>query len=232
MLTAHSGSDGTEDNSLAFVRHALQLGVDCLEVDVRMDDGGKLVMAHDERISAPSLSDAFALLREANGTHINCDLKTPGLEWPVWCLATQCGVQHRLIYSGDVSADAFVRYPVMRDGVEWFYNLELRFPPHRIARGLSEENLDPAEMAFELKRTLRKTGASCLNLNWQLRCTAFWDALRQAEIPLSVWTPDNPELIRSLLQENVHNITTRNAQSAVLLRDEIADRCRYPAFIQ
>lgn len=33
MITAHSGADGTKENSLEFVAYAMQTGADALEVD-------------------------------------------------------------------------------------------------------------------------------------------------------------------------------------------------------
>lgn len=46
-ITAHSGCDGTPDNSLEFVRHALQTNADALEVDVRKTKDGILAISHD-----------------------------------------------------------------------------------------------------------------------------------------------------------------------------------------
>ena len=37
LITAHSGADGTPDNSMEFVRYALTRQADVLEVDVRME---------------------------------------------------------------------------------------------------------------------------------------------------------------------------------------------------
>ncbi len=48
MITAHSGCDGTEDNSLDFIRYALDSDAGCLEVDVRKVWIVDLVLAHDE----------------------------------------------------------------------------------------------------------------------------------------------------------------------------------------
>lgn len=42
MITAHSGADGTKENSLEFVAYAMQTGADALEVDVRMGENGIL----------------------------------------------------------------------------------------------------------------------------------------------------------------------------------------------
>ena len=42
LITAHSGADGTPDNSMEFVRYALTLPVDAFEVDVRRCADGTL----------------------------------------------------------------------------------------------------------------------------------------------------------------------------------------------
>lgn len=48
MITAHSGADGTKENSLEFVAYAMQTGADALEVDVRMGENGILILSHDK----------------------------------------------------------------------------------------------------------------------------------------------------------------------------------------
>jgi len=220
MLTAHSGCNGTPDNSLAFLAYALALPVDALEVDVRRLPDGTLVLAHDEEVEdAPRLADAMTLLARVPGMRINCDMKMPGLEQPVWALAQAHGVSDRLVYSGMVSAAAMAADPSMRHAVMWFYNLELRFP--RIEETLQacvSDNRPVEALADEMLRTLHAAGATCLNLNWRLRETPLWQALQDKGIPLSVWTPDNPDLIRQLLDEGVRNITTRNARCAAEIR--------------
>ena len=47
QITAHSGSDGTPDNSLACVRYALSTDADAFEVDVRRLSDGTLALGHD-----------------------------------------------------------------------------------------------------------------------------------------------------------------------------------------
>ena len=48
LITAHSGSDGTPDNSLACVEYALSTDADAFEVDVRRLADGTLALGHDE----------------------------------------------------------------------------------------------------------------------------------------------------------------------------------------
>jgi len=87
LITAHSGCDGTPDNSLEFISHALRSGADALEVDVRAAQDGTLYLSHDRTDAAcPKLSQAFPMLR-SRPMRINCDLKQPGLEEAVLALA-------------------------------------------------------------------------------------------------------------------------------------------------
>ena len=104
-ITAHSGCDGTPDNSMEFVRYALASEGNCLEADIRRNRDGELILSHDETAEeAVRLGQVFELLKEKPEKRINCDLKTPGLEIPVYQLAKEYGVEGQLIYSGTVSS--------------------------------------------------------------------------------------------------------------------------------
>ena len=99
MITAHSGADGTPDNSLVFVRHALTLPVDALEVDVRRGADGAPALGHDAAGSdAPRLDEVFALVQAHPSMQINCDLKEPGLEETVYRLALSHGLGGRVVF--------------------------------------------------------------------------------------------------------------------------------------
>jgi len=76
MITAHSGADGTKENSLEFVAYAMQTGADALEVDVRMGENGILILSHDKTDEdAVRLADVFRMMGKYPGMRINCDLK-------------------------------------------------------------------------------------------------------------------------------------------------------------
>lgn len=81
LITAHSGSDGTPDNSLACVRYAISTAADAFEVDVRRLADGTLALGHDAADhTAPTLREVLALAAAKPGVRINCDLKERGLE--------------------------------------------------------------------------------------------------------------------------------------------------------
>ena len=94
LITAHSGSDGTPDNSLACVRYALSTAADAFEVDVRRLADGTLALGHDAADhTAPTLREVLALAAAKPGVRINCDLKERGLE-PASGFASTYQLQH------------------------------------------------------------------------------------------------------------------------------------------
>ena len=102
MITAHSGADGTKENSLEFVAYAMQTGADALEVDVRMGENGILILSHDKTDEdAVRLADVFRMMGKYPGMRINCDLKECGLEVAVRQLALISGLKtEQILYSG------------------------------------------------------------------------------------------------------------------------------------
>ena len=92
FITAHSGADGTCDNSMEFVQYALTTSADVLELDVRQDKDHNLIIAHDETDGeAVSLVGVFSAMKDHPEMRMNCDLKEYGLELPVLKLAENVG---------------------------------------------------------------------------------------------------------------------------------------------
>ena len=171
LITAHSGCDGTPDNSLEFISHALRSGADALEVDVRAAQDGTLYLSHDRTDAAcPKLSQAFQMLR-SSPMRINCDLKQPGLEEAVLALAASQGVAGQLLFSGDVSTERMRRDPEVRS--RSLLNIQSIFPGEG---GLSlEQHLE------ELVRACRACGAAVINVSYETCTPLVLERLREEE---------------------------------------------------
>ncbi len=207
LLTAHSGCDNTPDNSMAFVRYALTLPVDCFEVDIRRGKTGALILAHDESGGGTPLQEAFVALSGHPRMKINCDLKEPGLESAVYACAEEMGVADRLVFSGTVQKCDVIQK------VDWYLNIELLFP------GISAfSDIAPAEALSRVESGMRETGAVCLNTHYSIVETPLYAMLAARGIPLSLWTPSEEPLLRRFLADGVANITTRAAKRACDLR--------------
>ncbi len=214
-LTAHSGCDSTKDNSMAFLQYAMGLEVDCIEVDVRQDAAGILILSHDEGPADAYLADAFAMLSGRHGMKINCDLKEDGLENRVYALAREFEVQEQLVFSGCVSAEAAEQNPRLFMHADWFLNIENLFPHVKTLYQAGEADTDTViHIADGLERFINAYAVRCLNTHYFIVHTPLYAELMMRDIPLSLWTPDDERLICRLLADGVFNITTRNAKRA------------------
>ncbi len=219
LLTAHSGCDGTHDNSLEYIYYALALEADCLELDIRKDQSGALVLAHDDGPARAMLADAFLQLTNHPEKKLNCDLKQEGLELETYALARQMGADGQIVFSGTVSGAVAGAKPDIFQLVPWFVNIELLFPQIK-ALGLTEavKALGAIPMADTIQAFIRDNGARCLNAHHSIAKTPLYPELMARGVSLSLWTPDDEQAIRGFLADGVYNITTRNAKRACEIR--------------
>jgi glycerophosphoryl diester phosphodiesterase len=204
-----------KDNSMEFVSYALGLAVDAIEVDVRRGFGGTLVLAHDDGPASVTLFDVLSAMKDHPDKRLNCDLKQAGLELDVWRLARQTGTDRQILFSGTVSGGAARAEPEIFKHADWFVNIELLFPKLK-ALGLAEAIgvLGPDYMACKLQEFMAGSGARCVNAHHSIASTPLYPELRNRQIPISVWTPDDVQTIRRFMEDGVYNITTRNAKRA------------------
>ena len=218
IITAHSGCDGTKDNSLEFIIHALASEADCLEVDVRNDKDGCLFLSHDgEAGEYVKLEEAFALLKEKPEKKINCDLKVKGLEIPVYRLALQFHVEKQLIYSGDVDIAGLADSKKEFEEAELFLNIENLYP--EVYREIGEE------IWFQkLENAIREAGklpVSSINAEYHILTDKVLNFLKENGLGCSAWTVNDGDAIRYFLTENIANITTRNLKEALKIKKEM-----------
>ncbi len=213
LLTAHSGCDGTQDNSMAYVDYALSLDVNCIEVDIRMDKHGVLILSHDEGPGHAQLDQAFSALKGHPEKRINCDFKQADLEQDVWALAQKMDVERQLVFSGTVSEAIAKTEPDIFHYVQWFVNIELLFPQIK-TMGLADavNALGYMCMADKLQKYISDTGACCINTHHSIARTPLYQELLNRKVNISVWTPDDEDAVKDFVHDGVYNITTRNAR--------------------
>ncbi|MDO4489854.1 MAG: CehA/McbA family metallohydrolase [Lachnospiraceae bacterium] len=206
-LTAHSGADGTPDNSLAFVRYALTTEADALELDVRRDEKtGILQLGHDDlKKDAVSLEEAFSLVKTHPSMKVNCDLKEPGLERAVLALARQCQVTDRIIFSGTVDPLEIEDPEFRRDRVYW--NIDEQVPNlYERCREDYDYRLIAAEMMCD---RMDQVGVDTINIYYGLVDKEFLKAVMKRGKRVSVWTVNDMGKLTWLFNQRVRNITTR-----------------------
>lgn len=90
IITAHSGCEGTPDNSLEHIRAAISSGAECFEIDINASPDGTLYLTHDQPDSydgIPLFEECLKLAAEDGKICVNCDVKSEWLKAPVIALA-------------------------------------------------------------------------------------------------------------------------------------------------
>ena len=204
MITAHSGCDGTEMNTMEYLKYAVSIPVDALEIDVRRSEDGALVLGHGpaEGSAQLPLETAFRFLSD-KVVKINCDMKEAGLSNDILDCARRCAVEtRRIIFTGVID-----EHMTRQTDAQVFVNAEELIP------GLDDSPLRPESVAALIRRC-REAGYSTVNIDYRQCDDAMIQMLRKAGIGLSVWTVDDPEKIRAFMNEGVRNITTNLVKEA------------------
>lgn len=189
LITAHSGSDGTPDNSMEFVNYALGTAVDALEIDVRQAADGTLIISHDE-----------------TG------------EEAVNELAVSCGLaEGQILFSGSVKLRE-ERSGLPWEAVEVFWNVEECISDIYVCEAGGEREKITAEMARKLAVEAARSGYSVININEKYLNEAVLETIKSHHMGISAWTVNEPDRISQRLKLGVHNITTRRPAEALKLR--------------
>ena len=226
LITAHSGCEGTPDNSIASIERGIALGADCVEIDIRLDAQGKLWLTHDLPALFSGLTpveDAFALIQKS-GIAVNCDLKEYGALLPTMKLAEKYGIgPDRLIFSGSVDTALLEVNPEIARRSQIFLNSE------ELVKDLSKKDApDRAgqtayllENADAAAKRLWHLGAKALNAPYKYMPEALIGMLRERNVALSLWTLNEEAPLREFMRKDLLNITTRYASMALAIRKEM-----------
>ena len=250
MITAHSGCEGTETDSMESIDAALRCGADAVEVDVRMDRAGVLRISHnalspEEYQKKNTLREVFEKVNRTN-LILNCDLKEQAVLYRTLEEAERFGFpKERLILSGCTGLEQLVRDPDLTRRSRVFLNIEevLKFVylhreqelnMDRVMLLLSDPWVVLKENGGEIRevwiedtvRCYQMLRAEAANLPKWLLGSKLVSALSEAGIALSVWTVNEIELVRACLDTEVRNITTRNVDLAVKIVNTFSGETR------
>ncbi len=243
MITAHSGCEDTEIDSLESVEAAAACGVDAIEIDVRADSKGVLRISHNE-VSQQEYDEKLTLrsvLETVRPTNlaVNFDIKEQQALYKTLDEAEAMGFEReRLIFSGCTGPEQLARDRKLAERGRFFLNIEevLKFlyfqkrssyaiehftelmnTPWRFVReedrSVSETYIDDTIALFH------QLSAEAANVPKYMLGTLFLDRMRQEGIPLSVWTLSEPDLIRLCLDQGVRNITTRDVRLVLEIKN-------------
>ena len=210
MITAHSGSDGTKENSIEFINTFLNEGIEAIEIDVRKDDHtNELYLSHDKSGTSnhPLLRDCLKIIVNNPNLKVNCDLKEENLEKDVIQLFKEFNLFDSLIFSGTVNVSNINENnrPIICFNVENIINdIYTNYDNYSY-----EYIIETIDCYFKEKHI------TVLNINYKFCSDKMIEDLKRRNIDVSLWTVDDSKQRIHYIKENVYNITTRQVRDAI-----------------
>lgn len=236
LIIAHRGFSGNypENTMLAF-RKAVELGVDWIELDVRLSLDHKLIILHDHKMnrttngrgrlekktsdeincyhtkkgrqSIPTLRDVFDLVKNS-GTKINVEIKNIWAAKPVVDLINECGMINQVIVSsGNILVLRVVKKEMPSVQISWPFFLI----PSNMSVSIFGTLLFKISFRLTHHWVLRqaiKTGVDYINLYYLFATKSFINKLHSHGFKVNVWNVNTAPLMRKLIKLGVDGIFT------------------------
>ena len=204
-VTAHTGCEETEENSLESIRRGYESGADIVEIDLAFASDGEAVLSHDEEPQGDcvTLDEAFALITKHPALRVNVDCKSVANLKAVTELSEKHGISDRIFYTGIMEDDVTAVKKQTPDVVYWLnYDVDI------------EKNTDE-EYLLSLAEKTREARAVGININHKTCTKELVEVFHREGLLVSIWTVNETEDMIKVIGLGVDNITTRNPSELV-----------------
>ncbi|MCD7797032.1 MAG: glycerophosphodiester phosphodiesterase [Clostridiales bacterium] len=201
-VTAHTGSYGTDMNTLESVQAAVNNNAQVIEIDIRQRPDKTLVMSHDIVVTnseGSPLEDALALLAEDDDIQINFDIKETRVLDSLYALIVEYNLLDRSFLTGIEQ----INIKALKESDYASMDYYLNYSPSRI-KIFSD---DYRQKIIDL---LEETGAIGINCNYKYAGSQLSELLHKKGYKLSVWTVDSERIAKKMLVISPDNITTKD----------------------
>lgn len=201
-VTAHTGSSGTEDNTLDSIISAAENGADVTEFDLNFTADGLAVLSHDTPVGeAVTLEEAFLKLAEYPELKANVDVKTTTNLTSVQTLAEKHGVLDRIFYTG---VDENFVEAAKNDSpkIPYYLNMSVRKPVYHTE-----------EYILSLVEKVQTAGAVGINFHYSNCSKKLVKIFRENGLLVSLWTANDTLAMKYCLYCEPDNITTRHPEN-------------------
>ena len=201
-VTAHTGSYGTQMNSVEAVEAAIKNNAQILEVDVRQRPDGTLVMSHDLVVTnndGALLEDALKLIKEKEDMQINFDIKETRVLNALHALLVDYNLLDRSFLTGIEQINVKAVKASNCADMEYYLN----YKPSKF-KAFSDDYRQ------KIIKLLEDTGAVGINCNYKFAGAQLSNLLHKKGYKLSVWTVDSERNAKKMLVIKPDNITTKD----------------------
>lgn len=200
-VTAHSGSEGTADNSMEFLEKCVEIGVSTLEIDVTHRRDGTPVIIHkslandDEGIL---FEEAIKFLAKSSAAKINLDLKAFDEVGKAVDIIEKYNMRDRCFFTG-VEESQVQAVRAQARGIEYYLNVKFS-PLKKHSRKFLKQTAEK----------IKSCGAMGINCNFGLASKEMVEIMHGEGLLCSFWTANTEKLMKKMLLLSPDNITTRH----------------------
>ena len=230
-IISHRGrtSRKSADNTLASVNDAIELKVEMVEVDIRQTKDSQIVCFHDPDIHGD-------LIRDLDYSEIiEKDSQIPTLEQVLWSAKGKIGIEIELKEPGYelevvsiardyFNYDKFVLKSFHPQVVERVKEIDQKiFAGLLVGSAFSLEQL-----FFTLKEAFtctnfKQTNADFISPYYKIFEAGWFSRFTRNNVPVQVWTVNDIESIRTLINQQVHSIITDIPEVAIGIRESLSN---------
>lgn len=213
-ITAHTGCEGSEDNSLEAIRLGHEKGAQIVEFDLNFNSEGLPVLAHDDdeaENDCVTLDEAFECVAKYDGLRVNVDVKTVCDMKQVVALAEKHGIKDRIFYTG-IEEDDVAAVKELTPKIDYFLN---------VAVDKSKKN--NREYIISLADKVESLGAVGINMKYTGCSEELVSVFHERGLLVSIWTVNSKFAMQKYLPLAPDNITTRHPSA---LKSIIAEKIK------
>jgi glycerophosphoryl diester phosphodiesterase len=202
LVTAHTGCMDTKENSIESALIGISEGADIVEVDVRFTESKVPVLSHDtvsdeNSESLVKLRSIIEIMKDYPNIMMNLDIKETEGIGSLKEMLYENGIKNRVFFTG-IEPDSVDRVREECPGISYLIN----YAPDSL-------KIRDREYLKALVQMVSSHGAIGINLNYRFATEELVEVFHEADKKVYVWTVDNQQDIKNMMQLGVDSITSR-----------------------
>ena len=215
------------DNTLESINNAINLKIEIVEVDIRRTKDSQIICFHDSEINGQLIKDSnYSEIIEINS-------QIPTLEQVLWSAKDKIDIEVEFKESGyekDVIAivlDYFSYENFVMKSFDPNVVREIKNIDGKIITGLLiGSSFSFSQLFSVLKESLTckvfdQVGADFVSPYYKVFYAGWFFRFSRRKIPIQVWTVNDEEAIRTLINQQVHSIVTDIPEVAMEIRKSL-----------
>ena len=209
-ITAHSGCNNKEPNSIESLEEGYKSGAKILEIDLYFDNKGVPYISHGELKGGEiKLEEAFKFLANNPDVKGNIDIKKVDNMPAVFHLISLYNLSDRVFFTGvEEKFVEAVKYGC--PGIPYYLNYKPKYL-----------KINSQEYINQLVNIIKKAGAIGINMSHYYLSEKLVKTFHEEGLFVSVWTVNNKYFMHRAIYYGPDNITTKKPSKLIKLVEQL-----------